>query len=202
MPIEYEVSTLDGVEEGLREVYEQADGGKFRLNLDKFAETQKAPLVKKNAELLNEKKQLDQKLKGSQSAEERVVDLERQVAHYKLTVPLRDIALKAGVFEDRLDIAMLDLEKRFALGDDGQIQVLDHLGNPMPGMTPEKFFDKVYPEQRPYLFKARGGYGSGAGGHKVSYGSGSSKTVTRAAYEAMGANERMEFFKNGGRLSD
>jgi hypothetical protein len=198
MPIEYEVSSLDSVEESLRGAYVE-EGGKFKLDVDKYVEIRNAPLLAKNKQLLDEKKKLDQTLKSSQPAEERAAALERELTHYKLTTPLKDIALKAGVFPDSVDLVMLDTAKRFALGDDGQIQVLDEHGNPT-SITPQKFFDTLYKEQRPRFYAASGAGGSGA--RNDGKGSGGHRTLSRAAFEALDHDERARFFSDGGKLTN
>jgi hypothetical protein len=201
MPIEYEVSSLDGVEEALRGAYVEEDG-KFKLDVDKYAELKSAPLLAKNKQLLDEKKKAEQSLKATQPDKERIADLEREVKHYKLTVPIRDLALKSGMIAERLDLALLDLQKRFSLDESGQLQTLDEFGNPMPGMTPEKFFKEVYLEQRPYLFHPKGGFGSGAPQLRGGASGGSLKTLTRAAFEALSPEQKVTFSKGGGTLTD
>lgn len=93
--------------------------------------------------------------------ESRLTDLDKQVKHYKLTVPLRDIAAKAGVIAEDMDLVLLDTAKRFALNDDGEIVVLDEDGDPTD-ITPQKFFETLYREQRPKFYAASGAAGSGA----------------------------------------
>ena len=92
--------------------------------------------------------------------ETQLAELTKENKHFKLTVPLRDIAAKAGVFNDYLDLALLDTAQRFALDDDGKIVVLDD-GEPSD-VTPEKFFSVLYKEQRPNLYAPSGAAGSGA----------------------------------------
>ena len=70
------------------------------------------------------KKALD-KLSGEKTATEtRATELERENRYYKLTVPIRDVALKAGVIADDLGLVLLDTAKRFTLNDEGKIVVL------------------------------------------------------------------------------
>lgn len=91
----------------------------------------------------------------------RIDELTRENKHFKLTVPLRDIAVKAGVIADDLDLVLLDTAKRFTLSDDDKIVVLDEDGDPTD-ITPQKFFDTLYREQRPKFYAASGASGSGA----------------------------------------
>jgi len=202
MPIEYEVSSLDGVEESLRGAYEQSEGGKFRLNIEKYGELRTASLQAKNKQLLDEKKKLSAAVRVNQSAEDRVKDLEAEVRHYKLFTPLKDMALKAGAMTDRIDVVMADLEKRVKLDEAGEIVVLDLNGEPTD-LTPEQFLAGRYPDERPYFFKASGGFGGGASNsNRSSGGAGSGKTMRRAAFEALPPQERMAFIKGGGNVID
>lgn len=91
----------------------------------------------------------------------RIQELERENKHFKLTVPLRDIAAKAGVIAEDMELVLLDTARRFALNDDGDIVVLDEDGDPTD-ITPQKFFETLYREQRPKFYAASGAAGSGA----------------------------------------
>jgi len=61
MPIEFQVDSLDKVEEGVRGAYVETDG-KFNLDPDKYAELKAAGLKKKNSELLGKVKQHETEL--------------------------------------------------------------------------------------------------------------------------------------------
>lgn len=104
-------------------------------------------------------------------------ELRKENKHFKLTVPLRDAALKAGVLADDLELVMLDTAKRFALNDDSNIVVLDEDGDPTD-ITPAKFFETLYREQRPKFYAASGASGSGA---PSATGSNAGKRVMRRA---------------------
>jgi hypothetical protein len=117
---------------------------------DLQAQFEKA-LNKEKTRFASEKTELETKL----------TDLDKQVKHYKLTVPLRDIAAKAGVIAEDMDLVLLDTAKRFALNEDGDIVVLDEDGDPTD-ITPQKFFETLYREQRPKFYAASGAAGSGA----------------------------------------
>src|SRR5262245_11622549 len=67
MPIEYQVETLDSVEEEIREAYVEKEG-KFFLDPDKYHELKAAPLVNKNKQLLDEKKKLSEQVKTAEKA--------------------------------------------------------------------------------------------------------------------------------------
>jgi hypothetical protein len=112
----------------------------------------------------------------------RIDELTRENKHFKLTVPLRDIAVKAGVIADDLDLVLLDTAKRFTLNEDDKIVVLDEDGDPTD-ITPQKFFETLYREQRPKFYAASGASGSGAPSSTSS--SGGKRTMRRAEYDKM-----------------
>lgn len=122
-----------------------------------------------------------------------------ELRHYKLTSPLKEIALKAGVLPEDLDVALLETAKRFRLDDNGKIVVLDDDGDPTTD-TPEKFFKDIYRLQRPKFYAATGAAGSGAGPNSRAGGNG--KVITRAAFDKLGAAEAMDFVKKGGQIID
>lgn len=216
MAIETEVDSLDQVEESLRGAY-TADGAKFRLDADKYADLKAEGLKRKNKELIGKlnahkpqieraekfkdisdedfdqfiewreaqeqgngkpkpkegeplidpaelrklQKLLAQRDKEGRDATERLAALESELNHFKLTVPLRDVALKAGVFPEDVDLVMLETQRRFRLDEKARIIVLDDDGDPSE-VTPEKFFTEIYKEKRPKFFAASDAAGSGA----------------------------------------
>jgi hypothetical protein len=199
MTIEYEVSSLDAVEESLRGAYVE-DGGKFKLDVDKYAELKAEPLKAKNLALLNEKKQLDKTLKATQPDKDRIADLEKQVKHYQLTTPLRDLLLKNRAVPEYADLMLMELEKRFGTDESGQLVVLDEAGN-QTAVKPEDFIINVYQHQRGHLFYASGASGSGASNNRSSFVS-SSKAMSRDAFNRLSPSEQMAFSRDGGTLTD
>jgi hypothetical protein len=122
--------------------------------------------------------------------ESRIADLDKQVKHYKLTVPLRDIAAKAGVIAEDMDLVLLDTAKRFALNDDLEIVVLDEDGDPTD-ITPAKFFETLYKEQRPKFYAASGAGGSGA---PANTGSGTGgRAVRMADFQKLSGEQQRAF---------
>lgn len=122
-----------------------------------------------------------------------------ELRHYKLTSPLKEIALKAGVLPEDLDVVLLETARRFRLDDNGKIVVLDDDGDPTTD-TPEKFFKDIYRLQRPKFYAATGAAGSGAGPN--SRAGGNNKVLTRATFDKLGAAEAMDFVKKGGQIID
>ncbi len=136
------------------------------------------------------KKALD-KLTGEKAGvETRAADLEKQVKHYQLTIPVRDAALKAGVLPEDLDVVMLDTQKRFGLNDEGKVIVLDEDGDPQD-ITVDKFFSSLYKEQRPKFFAASGAGGSGAPANAG--GGGSGKSMKMADFQNLGLDQQKAF---------
>lgn len=137
------------------------------------------------------KKDLD-RVTGEKTAHEtRIAELEKENKHYKLTVPVREIALKAGVIPEDLSLVMMDTANRFALSEEGKIVVLDEDGDPDPSITPQKFFETLYKEQRPKFFAASGAGGSGA---PANAGGGSvGKTMKRADFNNLGRDQQKAF---------
>jgi hypothetical protein len=157
------------------------------LSLRELKKSGKPLTVDEKAEL----ERLHQKALGKATAELEAEKKARQadqaqLKHYRLTVPLRDIAVKAGVIAEDLDLVMLDVQKRFALSDEGKIVVLDGDGD-ATDVTPQKFFETLYKEQRPKFYAASGAGGSGANNDKKG-GGGSNKTVRRGDQEALNSN--------------
>lgn len=251
MAVEFVIDSLEGLDEPLKGAYTEKDG-KFQLDVDKYAEFKKLPLIGKNKELigkLNEAKtglkrfeklaeledddlaellelrehknqngdkdKPDAAAAKAQKAQEKIAakhaaektaletqlgDLQRENKHYKLTLPVRDAALKAGVFPEDLDVVMLDTSKRFSLGDDNKIVVLDEDGDPTD-ITPQKYFETLYKEQRPKFFKASGAGGSGAQNNTAGK-SGGQKVIKRTDWDGMSTTERSAFSKDGGKVVD
>jgi hypothetical protein len=77
--------------------------------------------------------------------------------------------------------------------------VIDGDGDPTD-VTPQKFFETLYKEQRPKFYKASESGGSGASNDKK--GSGGGKTITRERFEALSQSERMKISKEGVQIVD
>ena len=253
MAIEVILDSLDNVGESLKGFYVE-DGDKFKLDVDKYTESVRSGVDKKNKELLGKLKnatdgakrfaplaELDddeleelveylttkknggsgdgKKLDGdaTKAEVERATakllkkhetekgaltteneTLKKRVQYFELTVPLREIALKAGVFPEDVDLALFDTQKYFRLGENGKIVVLDEDGD-VSDMKPEKFFTDIYRERRPRLFSATGAGGSGADKSKGPTGT-KKKTMKRADWQKLTPAESTKFFKEGGTI--
>lgn len=94
---------------------------------------------------------------------EKAEQLEAENRKLKLTDRVRAAALKAGVMSDRIDDAMLSLEKRTELGDSGGIVVLDAAGKATT-TTLEEFLSGDFKKAKPWLFAGTGASGGGSRG--------------------------------------
>jgi hypothetical protein len=220
MPVEFQVDSLDTVDESLRTAYVEKDG-KFTLDVDKYAEIspktqglrnkkqelerklneaktglkrfekfaeiedldvdelldlytnkdkqpdrgKEPPVDEKIAQLEKAHRKALEKLTGDKTAlETAAAERDKKLKYYELTVPVRDAALKAGVLPEDIEIVLLDTQTRFRLNDEGKVIVVDQDGDAMD-ITPQKFFESLYKEQRPKFYAASGASGSGAPGN-------------------------------------
>lgn len=192
MAVELIVEDINKVDASIRGAYVERDG-KFYLDADVYSDMQAQGLKQKNRELLG-------KVRQTKTSEERVAELETELRHYKLVTPMREMALKAGILPDRVELALLALEKRFVLGEDGEIVTLDERGNATE-ITPQKFLNEIYVHQAPFLYAASKAAGSGAHPNTRASG-GQSNTMTRTAFEALSPEEKVAFSKRGGTLTE
>lgn len=255
MPVEYQVDSLDTVDESIRGAYVESEG-KFNFDPDKYAEIKAQGLKSKNKELLgkltkandglkrfeklseledddlnellelreqkknpppadpNKSKGADglaeydkalKKVKDAAAAKETELTTaldaaNKQIKHFKLTVPLREIALAAGVLPEDLKVVMLETANQFALDEQDKIVVLDEDGDPTD-ITPKKFFETLYKEQRPKFYAASGASGSGAPSNTTK-GSGGKKTIKRSEWDNMDQDIRMAKAKEGYKVED
>lgn len=115
-----------------------------------------------------------------------------ELKHFKLTSPLKSIALKSGVLAEDLDVVMLETQGRWKLGEDGKkIIFLDNDGDEDVSMTPEKFYGEIYKKLRPKFYTASGAGGSGAG---PASGGGNGGVD----YSKLNATERLKAARNAG----
>lgn len=111
MPLELFVDSLENVAEGLKSEYTQQADGKYRLNLQGFEDT--AGLKKNNQTLIQEKKQLQEKLKSYdgldpekvKAAMEKIAEVEKiegQLKEKKL--------LEEGKVEDLIQARLINMK--------------------------------------------------------------------------------------------
>jgi len=251
MPVEFQVDSLDTVDESIRGAYVENEG-KFNFDPDKYAEIKAQGLKSKNKELLGKLTNANdglkkfekfaeledddltellelreqkknppppadpnkgkgtgdlteydkalKKVKDAAAAKEselqtRLDDATKQIKHFKLTVPLREIALKEGVLPEDLNVVMLETAGRFTLDEQDKIVVLDEDGD-ATDITPQKFFGTLYKEQRPKFYAASGASGSGAPS-ATAKGNGGQKIMKRSEFDALDQASRAAKVKEG-----
>jgi len=202
--IQFEVTELDKVDEEIRGAYTEKDG-KFIFDPEKYHEIKVQPLLRKNRELIEDKKRLseqnktlDQKTRSTsddvekQFAEKdrRISELERDNREHAIWSPVRSLAAKSGVMGDRLEAVMtlLRAESRFDM-EDGKLVYKDRNGY-VTGIKPERAFEVYLREELPWAFEASKAAGSGA--HNSGRPSGS-RTISRETFDGMTQSARDAF---------
>lgn len=115
----------------------------------------------------------------------RLAALELENKKLKHTDRLRTLALKAGVMEDRIDAAMLVLERRTDLDEKGGIIVKDKDGRDTT-LDVGTFLEKEFRAEAAYFYKGTGSAGSGSTG---SDGGGASTSDAQAAADAVASGK-------------
>ena len=209
--IEFEVTTIDSVDEELRSAYVEKDG-KFRFDPDKYYELKAAPILNKNKQLLDEKKKLAEEKKSLEKIKEsagtdvervaaekdqRIAELQRELRENKIWAPVQDLAIKSGVMPDRLKPFMNQLrtDERFDLDDDGKLIYRDKNGD-LTATTPKRAFEIYLREEEPWAFEASKAGGTGA--KNGSKGSGG-RVISRDSYDAMSPLQKEQAVKDGAR---
>lgn len=111
-----------------------------------------------------------------------------ELREFRLWTPLREQFIKAGGIPEDWELARLDLasKNQFDFDEDGKIVVMED--GQASSVSPEKFFQQVYSDQRPKFYKASGAGGSGAPPGK---GNGNStKTIKREAWDKLPQSEK------------
>jgi len=107
-----------------------------------------------------------QKIKDAEAAARKPIEdenakLKAENDRLKRTDKVRTVGLAKGLMEDRIEDAMLALESRTRLGDQGNIIVRDKNGVDTTESL-EDFLEKTFKKEKPWLYKGPGGSGGGA----------------------------------------
>jgi len=213
MPIDFEVTDINGVDEEVRPAYVEKEG-KFILDPDRYHEIKAAPLLKKNAELLNEKKKLaestrtlEEKSKSGlgdiekqlQERDKEIAGLKTQVREHSIWGPVKDMALKFGVMPDRINafMTLMRTSERFDM-EENKLIFKDKNGYPTT-IKPERAFEVYLREEEPWAFEASKAAGSGAQNGSKPTGS---RTYSRESFEALPHEERWKVIREGARIVD
>jgi hypothetical protein len=122
--------------------------------------------------------------------------LSKQLRSLKMTEGLSKLALKHGVFEDRVDDAVEAALKSADLDDKGNIIILDDDGEPS-AKTPDQFFTDVLKTKKAWLFKAPDASGSGGDGKRPR--DASSASTVKSKKDLKTDADKVAFIKKHGR---
>lgn len=92
--------------------------------------------------------------------EDRIATLEAENKTIRYSDRLKALGLKYGIMPDRIDDAMLILEKRTAPDDKGGITVLDKDGK-VSTQVIDDFLEKTFKTEKSYFYAGPGGSGGG-----------------------------------------
>jgi hypothetical protein len=187
MAVEIMLDDISKADESIRSAYTEKDG-RYVLDPDAYHEIKSQGLKAKNRELLGKARQ-------TRTTEEQLVEAQTKLRHYELTTPLREMALKAGIFPECIDLAMHELEKRFTLDENGDIVTLDQRGNPTD-ITPQRFLNEIYKSQRGHIYQASQVGGGGA--QSGTRAGRSSNSISREAFARLSPQEKVDFSKQPG----
>ncbi|MCG8608945.1 MAG: hypothetical protein MI864_00275 [Pseudomonadales bacterium] len=220
MALQFEVDSLDGIDEGQKGLYIEHEG-KFRLDVTGIdpADELKTALQKEREERKAEKARADAlESKGRQAEEdaakqrgeyEKLFNTERennanlkvQFDEYKAEVEQGKVNSSAEKLATKLtrDTAraelLADKIKSFVKVENGLAAFFDAAGVKIEEQAVIDHVSKQYP----FLVDANVGTGGGATG---SQSSGAAKTVTRTQFDQMSQAQRAKFSTEGGKVVD
>lgn len=213
MAVEFEVADINGVDESIRKAYVEKEG-KYTLDPDRYHEIKAEPLIKKNAELLNEKKQLQQSTKTLeeksktglsdiekqlQERDREIAGLKNQVREFSIWSPVKDLAIKHGVMADRVDAVMTLLRTNERFDMEGSNLVFKDRNGYATTITPQRAFEVYLREELPWAFEASKAAGSGANNNGRTSGP---RVISRESFNSMSAAQREAAVKDGARIID
>jgi hypothetical protein len=213
MPIEFEVSDIDQVDEDIREAYVEKEG-KFVLDPEKHYEIKANALIAKNREVIQKNKTLSEQLKTLEKVKETAVtDVDKLAQEYQQEIaglkdqlrersvwdPVKDLAIKHGVLPDRLDafLTLLRAQGRFDQDEEGKLVYKDKFGTPT-AIRPERAFEVYLKDENKWAFALPDAKGTGAkGGTKSSM---TGRIIPREVFDAMSAPERDNAIREKARI--
>jgi hypothetical protein len=96
--------------------------------------------------------------------EDKIAELETRLTKVTKTDRVQSLALKYGIMSDRVEDAMLILDKRTGLTEKGEtVTVLDKDGK-LTTESIDDFLKTTFKKEKPWLYKGSGASGSGASG--------------------------------------
>jgi len=214
MPIEFEVTDINTVDEELKGAYIEKEG-KFVFDPDKHYELKAAGLIAKNKEINLKNKALTESLKAAEKIkgtaetdvekvaaekDREITGLKKQLRESSIWSPVKDLAIKHGVIGDRLEAVMtlLRAQDRFDQDDDGKLVFKDKYGDPT-AIKPTRAFEVYLKEEYPWAFAASAAAGSGA---KNGTKAGAGRVITRERFDEMNSLEKDTAIRDGARVVD
>lgn len=215
MPLAIELDALDGVDEAVKPLYKQTDGGKFRLDVDGLD-----GILNKNKELLGETKaertkrqELERQLAERAEAELITNKQFEQLAEQRGKDALKyktDLEqLQQTIANEKRTSAATSLAAAVAV-DESAVELLTEQALKLAEYTPEgvKFKDGMTAEQvkaflsskYPRLVKGSGASGGGASG--ANGGAGEAKTMLRSEFDKLTPDAKHKFMRSGGSLTE
>lgn len=228
MGLQFEIDTLDGVDDAVKGLYKE-NNGKYSLDVDlgdQFVPSSEVAGLKQNHDkLLAEKKAaqakaLEAEAEARKIAEQKALDnkdvesltkswaekeksYQQKLAEYDQKEARRHTSTAANDLAISLaDGANIKLLSHFIESrlkyDNGNVKVVDKDGN----LTVSTIEDlkKEFETCGDYDSLLRGSKASGSGASKANGGAGG-KTITREGFDSMSQKERHEFVKSGGKVA-
>ena len=221
MALQFEVESLEGLDENLQGLYQEHDG-KYRLAVEGIdpADELKEALRKEREERAAAKSKLTEYEKQQEEAERQRMEQKQefeglykseQEAKTKLAKQLDE--LQSNIASEKRESTAMKVASTLTK-DEGRSELLKKEAMQFVHYTPEgvkingpegeawdtqKLSDYMT-EKYPFLVdgsQASGGGAAGDGG-----GASGSKQITRSHFDAMGQADRSAFFRNGGKVVD
>lgn len=191
--------------------YEGIDPDAVRSILKRFTDDEEAALIAKGQvdtvlakRTERMKADYDKQLEAAKAEAEAFGKRAAAFQQRVLDNEIRAAAAKAGIHQHAIDDALFRGRAMFSLSDDGSAVALGDDGRPVLGkdgktpFSPLEWLESMK-DKAPHWFPAQasGGGASGSGG-----GGAGGKTITRAAFDALDPQGRMDAIKGGAKLVD
>jgi len=181
-----------------KRIQDEADAMKKRLDeIDANKSAEETELMKKRGEFEELEKKLRDKLTETETAK---VQRENELLGKFKLERLQNELISKGVLPDRAKYALSELAEKVELVSDEKGFNLKVLG----GIGDAKEFDALIEGMKatsPFFFAPNGASGSGASGSEGNGGN-AAKQWTRSQWDSASTNDRTEFAKAGGKVTD
>lgn len=230
MALEYQVESLDGLDDSVKGLYTEKDG-KFSLDVnlgDNFLPASEVSGLKANHDKLLAEKKEQQRLANDAATEAKRVKEEAAAKSGDVESLMKSWKEKEASYLSTIDTftqkesnnakskAATDIAMGLAEGpnvkilskfiidrlkyDGGEVKVTDNSGN----LTVSSLDDlkKEFANNEEFKSLLVGSKASGSGAAKGNIGGAGKTTISRSEFDAMSHHKRAEFFKTGGTLAD